>query len=132
MNELGHQAIGGIFQLGGIQLVLSEFCPDCYDNTLRRLQNSLGSLRCYDMLRWNEYRVEIWRQKEGSFHNRRILGPFKFSWEEVGDRIRGEGVKSKELGIPPNELRKLLKLREIEYRAGQKKDVAKVNSVLQA
>jgi len=96
-----------------------------------RLHGSLGSLRSYDMVRWNENGVEIWRQKEGSFRSRPILGPYKFSWEEVEHHIEGEGIASKELRIQPSELRKLLDLKEIKYRAGQERDATKVKAVLQ-
>lgn len=117
--------LDGLFSAGGINVDLIEFFPDSYDNTLTRFNRRFGSARNYDMIGWDKYGVKIWRQNEGSFHCRKILGVYKFSWDELRDNSK-EGIKiDSELKISPANLQRLLKLEGLKYKVRENSEEVK-------
>lgn len=107
-----------IFRIGGINLNLSEFNPSG-DNTLYRYHKKIGTESSFDIVKWDKYGVEIYRTNEGCFHNKQILGPYKYSWDELKDSAEKGIDKGRELKISPQTVQRLLMLRDLECRVGE-------------
>lgn len=100
-----------------IEIELDKYAPDLlYRQTLLRLYSSSGTTRVYDMIRWDDKGIRIWRQEEGCMHIHMLSGPFNLTWDKL-ERLRKADQASSliELSMTEETLAKLLRLKGKSY-----------------
>lgn len=67
--------------------------------SLFRAYGKIGRDTYLDLIKWDEEGVLVSRKREGAFRTKTILGPFRFTWEELQDSVsRQEDISAWKYG----------------------------------
>src|SRR3972149_5804693 len=92
---------------------LKKYKPMGKNRIAKRLDDGFSTTSLYDVVKWDDKGIEIFRYEEGCFHANRPLGPYIYSWKQLEKLAEaGESGQQDKVHISKERLDGLLKLRK--------------------